>query len=388
MRVLLIINATLDDGVEQAIAAGRLPRKDYLELRKALSADLIEMRTLEKRTSTRIARRLFGGLVAQALLARIVSSRYDVIFSDNETTGLVLAALLRLGRRRPRHVMIGHVLSRPMKQFLFRLLHLPATIDRVIVHSSRQEQAVRERLGFRAEQTAMVPFQSDADFWRPRDASVKRQICSAGREYRDYDTLLAAVEGLDVDVAIADGSPWSTHRHHIKPSPRVHIGSYDYAELRTLYAESLFVVVPLVDAENQAGITSILEAMAMGKAVVVSHTRGQSDVVRDRRSRDRSDLTRCTQPEWARDLGAGGMVSASHTGMYVRPGDVAELRRAIIYLLEHPERAAEMGMNGRQLVETVMDVHHFTERVAAIILGSDGVVESDPAARQLDTSQV
>jgi len=46
MRALLVINATLAPARERQIAAGVYPRKDYLELRDALGADILDLAAL------------------------------------------------------------------------------------------------------------------------------------------------------------------------------------------------------------------------------------------------------------------------------------------------------------------------------------------------------
>lgn len=373
MRVLLLINATLDKECEREIAAGRYPRKDYLELQRAMDADIVDLGILERRLWTRQARRFVGAAFAQALLAWLWSARYDAIFADRESSGFALAALLKLRRRRPRLTMIGHLLSSPMKQRVFGFLRLRRQIDQMIVHSSLQQRLAEQELGLRPEQVSLVPYQTDEQFWAPCETPIKNQICSAGLEYRDYTTLFEASIETGVDVVIAAASHWSKHKGvdgtQTLP-PNVHVQSLDYAALRRLYAESLFVVVPLHDVENQAGITTILEAMAMGKAVIVSHTRGQTDVVRDRRHRSRADQSRATQPEWARMLGASPETAEGYTGIYVRPGDADELRRAITFLVEHPEQARAMGANGRRLIEETMGLDHFTARVVALVTGT------------------
>jgi glycosyltransferase involved in cell wall biosynthesis len=253
---------------------------------------------------------------------------------------------------------------------LVRFLRLPHSIDRMIVHSSVQQRIARDALGMRPEQLIQLPYQADDRFWAPREANAMPMICSAGLEFRDYATLLTAIEGLNVQVVIAAASHWSKHRAlnngHSLPA-NVRVASLDYAALRQLYADSLFVVVPLLDVENQAGITTILEAMAMGKAVIVSHTRGQTDVVRDRRRRSRWEPSRSTQPEWARLLGATDGTASGHTGIYVRPHDPDELRKAIMFLIEHPEHARVMGANGRRLMEETMNLDQFTDRIATIV---------------------
>ncbi|HVA89346.1 MAG TPA: glycosyltransferase family 4 protein, partial [Chloroflexota bacterium] len=353
----------------------------YLELQRGLEAAVLDLAAVERHWWTRALARVGGTGLAQAALAWRWSGHYDAVFVDRETTGTVLGALNRLRRKRPSLVMIGHLLTPRKKRLLFRGLGARHTVDRIIVHSTTQQAAAQTRLGLRPDQVVLLPYQTDTRFWAPRHATPKRQICSAGLEYRDYDTLVDAVRGLGVEVAIAAASHWSKHEAGLGKEPlppNVRIMALDYAALRDLYAESLFVVVPLHDSDNQAGITTILEAMAMGKAVVVSHARGQTDVVRDRRHLSRSHPQRPTQPEWARLLGAADETANGHTGIYVRPYDREELRRAIAFLLEHPEQAAIMGANGRRLVEETMGLDHFVERVTATIRQEQPVLAGGP----------
>ena len=368
MRTLLVINAKFDPIADREVSEGRRPRRDYRELQRQLAADVIDLGALKGWSG--MLSRVSGATIAQAILAWVRSAHYDVVFVDRETTGSLLALLCRMRRARPRMVMIGHLLTPPKKRALLRLLGVRRAVDCVVVHSSLQQRAATEQIGLRPEQVALVPYQTDEQFWQPRPTAPKRQICSAGLEYRDYATLLEAVRGLDVEVVVAAASHWSKHRvrtgSQILP-PNVRMVSLDYAALRDLYAESMFVVVPLREGENQAGITTILEAMAMGKAVVVSHTRGQTDVVRDRRRTSRADPERPTQPEWAQALGATAETSRGQTGLYVRPGDGDELRRAIDFLLTHPEEALVMGANGRRLIEEAMGLDQFVTRMVGLV---------------------
>jgi glycosyltransferase involved in cell wall biosynthesis len=177
-----------------------------------------------------------------------------------------------------------------------------------------------------------------------RDDVLDCLISSAGLEYRDYRTLLAATAGLDIDVVIAAASYWSHHGSlaaAVLP-PRVQLESFDYQVLRDLYARSRFGVVPLYNGDNQAGITIILEAMSMGKAVIVSHMRGQTGVVRDHSRANRSDSERLTRPEWVRLFGTAESTRTTQADIYEVPNDDGELRRAIVHLLENPDEAQRM----------------------------------------------
>jgi glycosyltransferase involved in cell wall biosynthesis len=186
----------------------------------------------------------------------------------------------------------------------------------------------------------------DSDFWSPVALEPKRQICAVGLEYRDYPTLVEAVCDLDIDVEIAVGSPWSQKGDAMRDAQlptNIHVGRREYGRLRELYAESLFTVVPLLQNDMQAGITTIVESLAMSRPVVVSRTRGQFGTVRD-----------------------------GQNGLEVPPGDVDALRAAIVYLLDHPEERRRMGVEGRRTIESGMTMAHFVERMWAVVVAVAG----------------
>jgi glycosyltransferase involved in cell wall biosynthesis len=183
----------------------------------------------------------------------------------------------------------------------------------------------------------------DHKFWRPCSAEPEELICSAGREQRDYPTLIEAMQGSTIPIVVAAASAWSTGMGvgtNAPLPPTMTVERLDYVRLRQLYARSRFVVVPLVDTDFQAGITTILEAMAMGKAVVVSDTRGQRDA---------------------------GVVRHGENGLRVSPGQPGELRDAIDYLWKNPSEARRMGEAARRDVAEHFNVDEFAGQVAAVI---------------------
>lgn len=366
-RTLLVISARLDAEARAAVASGRWPRKDFLELERALDADVIDYGSVEGTRFWRAARRIFGMPVTQACMAVARSGRYDQIFTDGEHIGIPLAVLLRFARRRPRHVTIGHLLVTPAKRAMFRWLRPHRGLDAVIAHATVQRRLACAQLGLSPARVSLVPYQIDPVFWVPREGATEEMICSAGLEYRDYPTLLGAVRGLPLRVVIAAGSRWSAHRSVIGDNvpPNVEVISLDYEALRDLYARARFVVVPLHEVDNQAGITVILEAMAMAKAVIVTATRGQCDVVRGRMY-SAEGLSGEAQGGPAA-FGVTGPLAEGETGLYVPPGDAAALRGAIQFLLDHPDEAARMGAAGRRLAEEQMSLDLFVRRVKALV---------------------
>jgi glycosyltransferase involved in cell wall biosynthesis len=221
-----------------------------------------------------------------------------------------------------------------------RLLH--RQMDIIFVYAQTQLDYARETLQIPAEKLRLIPFHADTRFYHPTSGGPpRRRLSSAGLELRDYPTLIEAVRDLDVEVCLAAASPWSKRKNETAGRdlpPHVSARSYNYRELRDLYASSLFVVVPLYENDFQAGVTTILEAMAMGKAVIVSRTTGQRDVIRD-----------------------------GIDGVYVPPGDAEALRRAIVRLLEHPEQVTRLGLEARRTIESHMSLDLWTQRISAVV---------------------
>jgi glycosyltransferase involved in cell wall biosynthesis len=364
-RVLLVVT------VSDATAATNCgPRKDYRVLAEMLNAETMDHSTVRhSRVVGRLARWL-GMAVCQAWLAFRLRHRFDVIVTDGEHIGLPLALLLKLSRSRIAHVTIGHRISASKKRPFFKWLKVHSHINRIALHSRRQYELAIDELGIPADRLALIPYQVDADFWRAGVAADERLICSAGLEFRDYPTLMRAVDGLDVEVVIGAASHWSKRRDttddQVLPF-NVHVAAFDYTALRDVYARSSIVVVPLDDIDFQAGVTTILEAMAMSKPVIVTHTLGQTDVVEDRRSATRGAAPRLRPPSLVRDLAEQVGVTIEPTGFYVPPEDPAALRRAIEHLLAHPEERRRLGAAGRRTVERLLTVDHFAERMCQIV---------------------
>ncbi len=394
-RTLLLIEANVDPALHAEIAADRYPRKDYFELARTLQADILDWAAIEESRVSRLLARFVGKSLAQAWLAFRQRQRYDVLYSDSERLGIPLALLLKLARAHTPHIMLTHYLSSPKKRFWFRRARIQSHTSAILCHSTEQRRLLVEDLRVPEQKIVLLPYQADQHFWRPMTAEEARRkleegqgagklptpqaaastanapiICSVGLEFRDYPTLVEAVRGLNVQVEIAAASYWSDHSGMSVTNtlpPNVHVSAHNYLSLRHLYAASRFIVVPLYEVTNQAGITVILEGMAMGKAVIVSATTGQTDTIRDRRNNGYGRVERRILP--------GGFLEAPDvpedlrrlpTGFYVKPGDASELRKAILYLLDHPDVADELGRNGRRVFEALLTLDHFTARIAQV----------------------
>lgn len=281
--------------------------------------------------------------IAQVLEAFIIKKRYDGIISWAENLGLPLAMLLKLTGSSVPHFGIFSWISKPKKAILLKRVH--SKFDRIILMSSRQRNYAIHHLKIPEDRVKLLRWPVDQNFWRPMNVETD-MICTVGREMRDYATLIRAIDGTDIQCHIAAGGitsnkkdAWMKDVENLKTlPPNITIGKKTFPELRELYARSRFVVIPLFPTETDNGSTSILEAMAMGKAVICSKVDGQADVIQE-----------------------------GINGMFVPSEDPTALRETIMYLWNNPEIADRMGKEGRRFIEEHHAFDSFVKNVQSIV---------------------
>lgn len=367
-RVLLTVSGRIPHGLDDDVVAGRRPRTDYRVLAERVGAVVVDVGGALESTGRlgRFVHRVGGSGPLLGWYAFKQRRDYDVLLTDGEHVGLPLELLMRVfGRRGARHLTVAHVLSVPKKATLMRWARLACRIDGYVVYCAFQADFLRDELGVPSERILSSAFMVDTEFFDPAQAGAapRRMICAAGLERRDYPTLIEAVDGLDVEVVITASSAWSRRSDSSKGRtlpPNVTVTRLEMTEVREMYAAAAFVVVPLMDVQFQAGITAILEAQSMGKAVICSRVVGQTDSIIE-----------------------------GETAVLVTPGDPAELRLAIEALLARPERAARLGLSGRAWVLEHAEIERYADQIDAAI---DAVCSTDPhasvnAARSSDSDR-
>ena len=100
----------------------------------------------------------------------------------------------------------------------------------------------------------------------------------------------------------------------------------------------------------QAGVTTILEAMAMGKAVITTCTSGQTDVITD-----------------------------GENGLTVAPGDVMGWQESITRLRNDNALRVRLGYNARRWVEEHATLDRWAARIAQAMRDTAAISPSDQA---------
>ncbi|MBD2075260.1 glycosyltransferase [Phormidium sp. FACHB-592] len=274
---------------------------------------------------------------------RILFSRtdYDVIYSACQTNTFLLALLrsLRLFRK-PLVALIHHPLKHTLRNALFLNGH-----DHLLCLSSTTMQPYRLQPN-PSKKMDLLEWGADLSFYETKVPTVEVSVSnaplfvSAGKTKRDHNTLVKAVSSIDCllkiycSAATAPTVAYATERIEVTAS-NSHNNAVSYPAILAAYRRAFAIAIPLTETEDLAGLTSLLDAMVVGKPVIMTRNK-------------HIDL----------DLEKEGI------GLWVEPNDIAGWQRAIAYLLAHPEEAAAMGDRGRRLCETKYNLDVFTNTLA------------------------
>nr|WP_238393275.1 glycosyltransferase [Myxacorys almedinensis] len=119
---------------------------------------------------------------------------------------------------------------------------------------------------------------------------------------------------------------------------------HDFRELRQLYRDSDVVVISLQDHNYQAGLTTLFEAFACRRPVIMTRTPGLVEDLIDQ----------------------GYMIG-------VKPNDPTGMKAAIADLLDHPEKAEALAQKGYDFVMNQHNHNVFIHAFANALTSRFGV---------------
>ena len=162
-------------------------------------------------------------------------------------------------------------------------------------------------------------------------------IVSAGRSSRDYRTLAEAIRGLPCKLRIICDIAGPVAQ--ISPSEQITIvrDCFGMTYIEAL-ANALFVVVPLTVDDISAGQMVLLQAAALGKAVIISRT--------------------ATTVEYA---------TGEQDALFVDMGNVEQMRAAICRLLEDHALRGRLGVAAARRFENEYSTESYVRNIVSVI---------------------
>lgn len=272
----------------------------------------------------------------------------DAVYAATYSVARLLGMARAVGLFRPKVIALAHF---PLRPGLVDRLALRG-IDRLLFLSHATEQAVLHRFPAARSRAEYLGWAADLQFYaaarqqrsqRPAMLPGQLRIVAAGKDNRDYETFMRGLAGvpgpLQVDLfCTRDCAPAST-------DSRVKVHGTDMAskplpiqELLLHYAGADVMVIPMLPVDRVAGLTSLIDAFALGMPVL------------------------CT-----RNAGLDFDIEAIGCGFWVEAADPAAWAFAIGRLPRERVALDAMGQRGRQYAERHLDMDDYSKRVGNVV---------------------
>lgn len=200
------------------------------------------------------------------------------------------------------------------------------------------------------ERLEALEWGTDVEFygpWKPPGQGV----IATGRTGRDFKTFaLGAANGAGKATIIGlegqFGDPIYTQATNLnvietsnqQPVPGQQKGWMKYPDLCRHMADHAAIAIPLYDQKSLAGITSLMDALGLGRAVLMTRNA-------------HVDL----------DVEAHGI------GFWLEPGDVEGWTKKLRWVNEHPAEVREMGLRARSLAESRFNSATFAQKLCDML---------------------
>jgi glycosyltransferase involved in cell wall biosynthesis len=288
----------------------------------------------------------YGGDFATVLACRRAAGTADVVFSTVDTVGIPLALLVRARLVRTPFVYASIGLLERIEQLRTRLAHRIyerafGAASVVIAYGHAEAEALRrwfDRIPSPPE-VRFVPFGVDTDYFRPRPEQPSEvDVLALGADpRRDYD-LLAHVAALLPERSFAVVASADQARALAGAPVNVTVETdLPFSQVRERLARARVVALPVRANRYTGATTTLLQAMATAKPVVVSKTTAIAE--------------------------GYGLVDGENCRL-VEPADENGFAAALGDLLADGADAARLGANARKTVERELSWDRYVDALA------------------------
>ena len=294
-----------------------------------------------------------GRFQRREILWHYARSRPGDLFVFNGEANLVSAACLlklALPTARGRIVAVDMVLRKPERI----MARLKARVRRslwrrvdLFLHYFRDLEGYQRHYGIGPDRSRYVAFKSNVfsdalQTAEPATGDDGAYIFSAGRSLRDYQTLLEAAALTDLPFAIlfTSTADWAAHgtfvdTRHLPPNVRLVADDGGKAGwLQGLKGARIVAIPTRPESMCASGIGTYLDAMALGKPVVITRGPGADDVLAEGQAcfvppRDPQALAEILEKLW-HDPGRRREIAARGHHYAMQLGDEEDLMERIL----------------------------------------------------------
>ena len=269
---------------------------------------------------------------------------YDAVFSSTAFGSQFFHTLYPF--KKPKWIMLDFSLmgllgeEKTLKQKL--LAFMVARAAGIVTIDAHEKVALEGRFPSLKGKVEFLRFAVDTESFRPHPEIPEEDfIFSPGRDPgRDFKTLFQAVRGLDARTVLTARS--GTIQKLAPLPPGVTNASFTPEEYIVTLAKAGIVVIPLDTRNginNAMGISTLVEAMAAGKAVIATRTYSTESYIKD-----------------------------GVNGLLLPEGDEESLKRAILELRRNHEARQRLGLAAREFALTDCEAEKFANSLALYFL--------------------
>ena len=350
MKTLIIATSKKPPNFEQELTGGQRYRLEYLDLSTQLSASYLDydppwihehsnLRQIEEKLH-------FDFFWARSIAKMVNQEGYEVVMSMSERIAVPLANLLN---GQVKHIALFINTQSTKWLTAINLLQAHKKWDKIITYSYTEAETLQRKLNLGPDVVQGIHNYVDTNFFHPMDETQQDVehpfILSQGLANRDYPTLIRAMRTLPHVVChISAVSAWDKFKagyEGMDIPDNVLLKSYNHPSIirDTMAKCRIFVITLRPDAGMWcAGSTSVLQAQAMGKPVIVTYLPGIAEYLQD-----------------------------GKTGFLVEGNNPAALAEKIDYLWQNPQRAAEMGKYAQKWVRENFSLETWVEKISRLV---------------------
>tara|TARA_Y100000589_G_scaffold305927_1_gene320267 strand:- start:7569 stop:8681 length:1113 start_codon:yes stop_codon:yes gene_type:complete len=278
--------------------------------------------------------KLFFNLPVKLILEFLLNKTYkkinkaNIVICTTNSIGVTLSFLKSLGLVKSRIVFIYMGLFKKKPNFL-KLYIFHYIFKKIeLLTLSKSEYKFLKNLFYKSK-IGYLPFGVDTEFWLPKKKIKNNDyyVLAVGNDLaRDWELLINSWEESFPNLKIISSLPIINLKKNIEViQGNWHSKTLNDKEMRDLYCNSEFIIIPLKQTLQPSGQSTCLQAMSCSKAVVLTKVQGIWDE---------------------------SLMKHKENIFFIRSGNQLDLKNSVKTLVNDIDLRESLGKGGRHLVSS------------------------------------